>query len=206
VVFDGRGREFDGTVERIARSEVLVRLGAPRAAIAREPRVRVTLVQAILKGDRTDEVVRDAVMMGAAAIQPVVAARSEVTPAAVSRGRRRDRWQRVAVASAKQSGRAVVPEVLEPVALDSLLGPGAIGSAFMFVEPGAAGALPLSALEAAPPDQASVFIGPEGGWSAGELERASAVAHLVTLGSLTFRADAVAVIAIAALFTHWKEY
>ncbi len=44
-----------------------------------EARVAVTLAQAVLKGDKMDDVVRDAVMMGVAAIQPIVTARSEVT-------------------------------------------------------------------------------------------------------------------------------
>ena len=39
----------------------------------------MTLAQAVLKGDKMDDVVRDAVMMGVAAIQPIVPARSEVT-------------------------------------------------------------------------------------------------------------------------------
>ena len=48
-------------------------------------------------------------MMGAAEIQPVVTARTEVTRASLLRGRRRERWERIAVSSAKQCGRATVP-------------------------------------------------------------------------------------------------
>ena len=94
------------------------------AAVARRAGARnraspLTLAQAVLKGDKMDDVVRDAVMMGVAAIQPIVTARSEVTRAALERGHRRERWQRVAVSSAKQCGRAVVPAVLEPVAFST---------------------------------------------------------------------------------------
>src|ERR687891_618934 len=72
VVFDGHGREFDAVVEKATKSEVLVVIGALRQTAAREPRVALTLAQAVLKGDKMDGVVRDAVMMGAAAIQPMV--------------------------------------------------------------------------------------------------------------------------------------
>ena len=48
------------------------------------------MAQAVLKGDKMDDVVRDAVMMGAAAIQPIVTARTEVTLSALARGRRRE--------------------------------------------------------------------------------------------------------------------
>ena len=206
VVFDGRGREFEAVVERVTRSDVTVSVGRRRSPAA-EPRVAVTLAQAVLKGDKMDDVVRDAVMMGAAAIQPILAERSELTLAALERGRRRERWQRVAVASAKQCGRAVVPDVLEPVPFEELITPGPLGSAFMFVEPSAAEKVaPLAALRGGPPSEAAVFVGPEGGWTAEEIDRGDQVAHLVTLGSRTLRADAMAVVALSALFTLWGEY
>lgn len=209
-VFDGRGREFEAVVESTARGRARVRLGAARAA-APEPRVAVTLAQAVLKGDRMDEVVRDAVMMGVAAVQPIVSARSETTLAALQRGRRRERWARVAIASAKQCGRAIVPPVLEPRAFPdavaaltqlSLPGPG-----LMFVEPTAAdGMQTLAELGAAPPRETTVVVGPEGGWEAGEIERAAAACRLVTLGGRTLRADAMAIVALAALYAVWKEF
>ena len=47
----------------------------------------VTLVQAVLKGDKMDDVVRDAVMLGVAAIQPIVTTRAETTVAALYEAR-----------------------------------------------------------------------------------------------------------------------
>jgi 16S rRNA (uracil1498-N3)-methyltransferase len=207
VVFDGRGREFDAIVEKAGKSEVLVTVGAARTVVERELAVSLTLAQAVLKGDKMDNVVRDAVMMGIAAIQPMVTSRCEVTVAALVRGRRRERWQRVAVASAKQCGRSVVPEVIEPVAFEELVEPRSIGTAFTFVEPaGASRAKPLVSFAAMPPAEASLFIGPEGGWAPEEIDRAASVTHLVTLGRLTFRADAMALVALSALLTMWKEF
>jgi len=207
IVFDGRGREYDSVVDKVTKGEVLVVIAAVRPIVVREPRVAITVAQAVLKGDKMDEVVRDAVMMGAAGIQPMVTERSEITLATLERGRRRERWERVAISSAKQCGRAVVPPVLEPVTFDELVEPRAIGSAFMFVEPGAAEkVMPLASFDGTPPREASIFIGPEGGWTPDEIDRAAAVTHLVTMGSRTFRADAMAVVAIAALFTLWKEF
>ena len=97
-----------------------VRVDGARDAVA-EPRVAVTLAQAALKGDKMDDVVRDAVMMGVAAVQPFVTTRSEVTHAALVRGRRRERWERIAVASAKQCGRATVPAILEPQSFEDVV-------------------------------------------------------------------------------------
>src|SRR4029453_10701889 len=83
-IFNGRGTEFDAIVEDITRSRVRARLTGSRNATP-EPGVAVTLAQAVLKGDKMDDVVRDAVMMGAAAIQPMVTARTEVAVAALAR-------------------------------------------------------------------------------------------------------------------------
>lgn len=210
-VFNGRGQEFDAAVDRAARSEVRVVVRDRREPAAREPRVAITLAQAALKGDKMDDVVRDAVMMGVAAIQPVVTMRSEVALSSLQRGRRQERWQRIAVSSAKQCGRATVPPVREPRPFEAVLAALAAmalpGPALMFVEPSAAvGTVALADLDPAPPREATVLIGPEGGWSPDEIALASAACRLVTLGGRTLRADAMPVVALAALFAVWKEF
>ncbi|MBI4887478.1 MAG: 16S rRNA (uracil(1498)-N(3))-methyltransferase [Acidobacteria bacterium] len=209
-VFNGRGGEFEALVDSLSRAEVRVRVGAA-CAPAPEPRVAVTLAQAVLKGDKMDDVVRDAVMMGVAAVLPVVTARSEVTLASLARGRRRERWARVAIASAKQCGRATVPPILEPrtfadaaAALSALTLP---GPGLMFVEPSAgADAAPLGELAPLPPRETTAVVGPEGGWTREEVERGAAACRLVTLGGRTLRADAMALVALSALFALWREF
>src|SRR5262249_25486877 len=115
AVFDGRGHEFlarviAGQRQRDVRVQLLSAIEP-----AEEPAVPLTLVQAVLKGDKMDEVVRDAVMLGVAAIHPIVSNRSETTVAAVAKGPRLERWRRVALASVKQSRRATLPEIRLPL-------------------------------------------------------------------------------------------
>ena len=207
-VFDGRGHEFDAVVAEAMKSRASARLGAAREA-AREPRVAITLAQAVLKGDKMDDVVRDAVMIGVAAIQPIVTARTEVSVAALTRARRRERWQRLAVSAAKQCGRAVVPPVLEPIdtaTLFAALSASRGVTALLFAEPSTGVATRLSELDAVgPAAAATVIVGPEGGWTREEVERAQGC-RIVTLGRRTLRADAMAIAATAALFTVWGEY
>ncbi len=81
----------------------------------------LTLAQAVLKGDGMDEVVRDAVMLGVTRLLPLLTARSEMSRAHVDRSRRLDRWHRVAVSSAKQCGRAVVPPIDPPASFADAL-------------------------------------------------------------------------------------
>jgi len=209
-VFNGHGREFDATVEQADREGVRVRLG-DFAAAAPEARVAITLAQAVLKGDKMDDVVRDATMMGAAAIQPIITTRTEVTRGSLMRGRRRERWERIAISSVKQCGRATVPRVLDVIDFDELID--ALGKmllplpALMLVEPGAASpTTPASELDLSPQRGATVLIGPEGGWTPVEVERGAAVCRLITVGGRTLRADAMCVVALSAFFTMWREF
>lgn len=209
-VFNGLGGEFLATVAEAGRRGVYVRVSEARTP-APEPCVRVSLAMAVLKGDKLDEAVRDAVMVGAAAIVPVVAARTEASPARLARTRRVERWSRIAAAAAKQSGRATVPPVMEAADFDAL--PGMLRSgvlpqpAFLLVEPAFDGpALGVRDVDPRPPDAATVLVGPEGGWTHEEIDRAVQVCQPLRLGGRTLRADAAAVVALAALFSRWGEY
>ena len=203
AVFDGRGREFSARVVAIERRDVRVQLAA-RVEPAAEPSVALTLAQAVIKGDKMDDIVRDAVMLGVAAVQPLVTARTESTVAQLTTGNRLDRWRRVALASVKQSKRAVLPDIRRPLTLESFLQDPQTALTLMLVEPGAPGGgapEPLSALQGQPvPQDATIFVGPEGGWTEGELTLARSLGvRFVTMGQRTLRADATPVAAISVL-------
>src|SRR5205085_1201136 len=147
-------------------------------------------------------------MLGAAAMQPIVTKRTETTVAALMRGARLDRWRRVALASVKQSRRAVLPDIRLPLTFETVLDEPASVLRLMLVEPAAvADVEPLSAIPRNPPPaDATLFIGPEGGWSEPEWSAARAHGvHLVTLGRRTLRADAVPVAAISVLQFLWGD-
>jgi 16S rRNA (uracil1498-N3)-methyltransferase len=207
AVFDGRGGEFLARVASLARRDVRVQV-LSRLEPAAEAAVALTLVQAILKGDKMDDVVRDAVMLGVAAIQPIVTAHTDTTIAALVRGGRVERWRRVALASVKQSRRAVLPEIRTPLPFAGHLGDPPAALRLMLVEPAAsADAESLAAVQAlAVPGDAALLVGPEGGWSAEECAAARAAGvRLVTLGHRTLRADAVPVAAISVLQFLWRD-
>ena len=207
AVFDGRGHEFLARVASIVRRDVRLQI-VSRVDAAEESGVALTLAQAVLKGDTMDDVIRDAVMLGVSAVQPIVTRRSETTVAALMKGARVERWRRVALASVKQSRRAVVPEIRMPLSLETALDERAAALRVMLVEPSAAADVePLSVLrQTSPPSDAVLFVGPEGGWAPDEWT--SAAAHgvrLMSLGPRTLRADAVPVAAISVLQFLWQE-
>jgi 16S rRNA (uracil1498-N3)-methyltransferase len=169
--------------------------------------VAITLAQALLKSDKMDRVIRDAVMLGVAAIQPFVSRRTDVPMDAVKRGGRQDRWERTVIASVKQCGRAVVPPVHATRELGDLLRSTAEEMRVMFVEPGAGHRVAdMTSLEGTRPAEAVVFIGPEGGWDSEEIaDAANAGVTLVSFGARVLRADAAAAAVIPVLRYIWRD-
>ena len=206
AIFDGKGREALARVASVTSRRVTLHVVEPRAA-APEPRVAVTLAQALLKSDKMDRVIRDAVMLGVAAVQPFVSRRTDVPMKAVARGGRQDRWDRTVISSVKQCGRAVVPPVHETKEFGELLQSTAGKTRLMFVEPGAGSDVAeMTSLEGQRPTDAMVMVGPEGGWDAQEIaDAAAAGVTLLSFGARVLRADAAGAAVISVLRYIWRD-
>ena len=204
-VFDGRGNVWRAEIVQVGKKSAVVR-PIEQGTAAHELGVQLSLVVSVLKGDKLDDVVRDAVMMGVTSLQPVISDRSEVALAALARGSRIARWRRIAVASAKQCGRAVVPEIYDAAPLDRYLSDKRAAARVMCVEPSAALG-EIRPVQSIPKSGAvDLIVGPEGGWAVSEVAAAhDSGAILMSLGSRTLRADAVPIVALTALITTWGE-
>jgi 16S rRNA (uracil1498-N3)-methyltransferase len=209
-LFDGHGHEHAGRVERVERSRAWVSVGPRLPEGGREPSTFIVLAQALLKGDGMDQVVRDAVMLGVSRIIPLETEHCEMPARRVTTSGRVARWQRIAVASAKQCGRAVVPEVTAPRRLADGLGTFDGPERYLLVEPALAGSRPEPApgpLPTIPPPTTLLVVGPEGGWAPDEV--ALAVANgcrPLSLGPRTLRADAAAIVGLTALQVLWGGF
>ena len=204
-VFDGRGGMWRAEVVHAGKKSAAIR-PLQRLQPARELGVHVTLVMSVLKGDKMDDVVRDAVMLGVSAIHPVVSERSETSMAAMARSGRIARWERIAVSSAKQCGRAVVPAIHAATPLEWCWTEKTAATRVMCIEPSAAlgDVVPVQKVPKAATVQ--VIVGPEGGWSVTEVASAhDSGAILMSLGSRTLRADSVPIVGLTALLTSWGE-
>jgi 16S rRNA (uracil1498-N3)-methyltransferase len=204
-VFDGRGGLWRAEVVEAGKRSASVRAVEPLAP-APELTVPVVLVISVLKADKMDDVVRDAVMLGVTGILPVVSERSEISLAAVEKSHRVARWQRIAVSSAKQCGRAVVPVVGPAGGFAAYLAEPVSGVRLICVEPSVMPGGARSVQAVAKPAAAHVIVGPEGGWTADELGAALAAGAVpLSLGGRTLRADAAPIVALTALLTTWSE-
>ncbi len=199
-VFDGRGVEFEGRVVHTSRTAAVVSLDRPVEGLPAPP-VATTLVQAVLKGDKMDDVVRDATMVGVSRVIPVVTERTLVKLSSLERAHASERWQRVAIASAKQCRRAALPAIDPPRGFLEWLKTAPDGRRLLLVEPSAdSGAMSLKESISGDPAAVACAVGPEGGWTTAEQEAAAnAGCVLASLGPMTLRADAVGLVAISLI-------
>jgi 16S rRNA (uracil1498-N3)-methyltransferase len=190
--------EADGEIVAIGARDTRVRLSAPRPASASRLRA-ITLLQAFGKGDKTDQVVRDATALGAATIVIVASERSVVRlddPARAAARQRR--WRAIAVDAARQSGRGDLPDLSGPTALAGALA-AVTAPARVVLDPRAGepfGAL-LCGAERGP---IALLIGPEGGLAVGEIALAERHGFVpASLGTLVLRTETAAVAALGAV-------
>jgi 16S rRNA (uracil1498-N3)-methyltransferase len=182
-VVDGIGRLFAAELRGGTEAVVLEELAAPD-----DMEAEVSLFQAVPKGGRMDLVVEKVTEVGATTIVPLLTERGVVSP----REGKVDRWRRVAEAAARQSLRLRVPEVAEPVRFaDAVLRAGEAGVLLH----NAAGLPPVETVVGSP---SGLFVGPEGGWSEGELRVAEeAGMALGGLGPYRLRSETAGIVAVA---------
>ena len=203
TLFDDAGVEHEGVILSLSPRVATVRiLGS--AAPARESPLAITLYQGVPKGRKMDLVVEKATELGVVAIVPFVSAFGTVSVAAALT--KRERWQRIALAAAKQSGRTVIPEIGAALAFPEVLTAAATKDrALLFFEH--AGATLLPPADAEPRATTAAFVvGPEGGFSADEVTRALNGGLVVCgLGPRVLRTETAALIATALVQARWGD-
>lgn len=205
-VFDGAGKEFHCRVAESRRDAAQLNVISEVEPARPESPLRLTLAVALLKGEKFDLVVQKATELGVARILPIVTKHADIRLRDESDAAKRvARWQRIALEAAKQSGRAVVPEVDGPIAFGSLVQPASSDVAMpclMFSEREGQSLLEVGKNIPAKVSAITALVGSEGGWANEELDAArDAGWTIVTLGGRTLRAETAA-ITVAALIQH----
>ncbi len=191
VVFDGSGGEWQAEIQSAEPRAVSLLVGA-REEPEREAATRITLSQAVLKSDNFELVLQKATELGVAAIKPFTSERSVARSATTSR---RERWRRIIREAAEQSGRTIVPELLEEADLPGVLA--TPDQNIMLWEEERSGSL-RDALRGMSGESLNLVVGPEGGFSAAEADSARAAgAAVVGIGPRILRAETAGITAVA---------
>lgn len=202
-LLDGQGGEYPAEVVELTRKRVVVRLG-PREEGAGEHRARVVLCQGMLKAARFEWVLQKCAELGVAAVVPLLTERA-VAAAEATGEAKRQRWRRILAEAVEQCGASRLPELEHPRPLMRALAsaPPAAIALIPWEEETATPLMPAvrEAISAAGGadcvPEVRLFIGPEGGFSTGEVALARRHgARPVTLGPRILRAETAAVVAV----------
>jgi 16S rRNA (uracil1498-N3)-methyltransferase len=189
-IVDGRGNAYDALITSITRQAASCRITA-RAQGLHEPARILTLAAGMLKNpSRFDYLVEKASEIGAVRIVPLVTERT------IPRRAKTDRWQKLCVAAMKQSGRCVLPEVLQPVMFREFIS-SCEPLALKYI-PHERATVPLTPSPVPGERPAVVCIGPEGGFSDEEVAAAQEAGFQpVSLGARRLRTETAALVACA---------
>lgn len=195
-VFDGLGHEFLCTVEQVSKRGSVLGVVREIQPASPESPLQVTVAAAILPGEKFEITVQKAVELGVYRLRPLYTMRCEVKPGGSSR--RLERWQKIAVESAKQSGRARLMQIDEPIDFREFTASTDGDPTIFFSERDGSN---FSAIKP-PENKITAVFGPKGGWDDAELEAArSAGFTVITFGGRIMRAETAA-IAMTAILQH----
>ncbi|MFZ5642239.1 MAG: 16S rRNA (uracil(1498)-N(3))-methyltransferase [Bacillota bacterium] len=171
-LLDGTGRGANAVIEHIGKDEVHCQKVGPFTP-GGEPPVDVILVQGLAKGDKMDLIIQKSTELGVSGIIPLISQRTVVRVEQDRVSGKHSRWQRVAMEAAKQCRRARIPVVYSPCNL---------GEVLKKIPPDGFSLLPWEGERIVPlkralpedsPGKVYLFIGPEGGFEASEVEEAA---------------------------------
>ncbi len=202
VVCDGRGRAAVAVIGELGAAEAVLNL-AEEVAFAAESPLQVTLGLALAKGEAMEQVVRQATEMGVQRLVPFVSTCSEKC-APERAARRLARWQRQAQESLKSCQRLYLPEI-SPIEDFSavLMGPEEVK---LLCYEGERGGGLLAGLKRPRPTAVRLLIGPEGGFTPGEVAQArEAGFQVVSLGPRRLRVKTAVLAALAILQYAWGD-
>jgi len=201
LIFNGTGWEYKAVIRRRTVEGMELEITGRRALPAAE--IHVTLCQAVPKVEKMDGIIRHATELGAERIVPFLAERSVPRWRPEQFPRKRERWQKIAVEASRQCGRPDIPEIGEIVTFERMLRD-----------------VPESGLLLIPWEEETktgireilrdparsgikefvLVIGPEGGFSAGEIELARQAGFLsVSLGKRVLRVETASLAILAIL-------
>ena len=195
TLFNGDGKNYPGEISAMQRQSVLVKLLDSQVPGNESP-LKITLVQAISRGERMDYSLQKATELGVFCIQPVISSRVEVRLDDKRQARRLSHWQGVVISACEQSGRATVPEVQAPLLLEQWL---AAVDAYPRLVLDPAAVIKMSSFSITE-GALSILVGPEGGFTDEELERVrSGGVTAVSFGPRILRTETAGPAAIAVL-------
>lgn len=203
---DGCGTDYRCTVSDVAAGQVSLVVHAALPAQS-EAAVSCAVYMAFPKADKFEHVIQKATELGAAELVCFPSSRCVSRPDERALAKKRERWQKIAASAAEQSGRGRIPEVLVMPSYAAALARAAQAELAVCFYENEKSRTFRAAIEAGPFRTAALLTGPEGGFSAEEIEQAAAAGlQICTLGSRILRCETAPLCALSALMYAAGEF
>ncbi len=201
VISCGKGIDYECEIKEFMEDAIMLAISGETPAVTELP-VSITLFQALPKQDKMELVIQKAVELGVQEIVPVRTRRCVVKLDEKKEKKKIMRWQSIAEAAAKQSGRGMIPKVHSVMDFDRALQMAETMDNLL---------IPYELCEsmkesvqhmkqAAEGKSIGVFIGPEGGFERGEIETAVARgATPISLGKRILRTETAGMTTLSVL-------
>jgi len=202
ILADGSGSQRYGTVIDLTRQQAIIDLIEPQTEPCESP-LRLVLALALLKADTIDLVIEKVTELGVTEVLLFTSTRSVVREASAHR---LARWHRIARSATKQCQRNTIPPVSALFSFDTLLNRKSESLRLLFWEgaPDASRGKPMVLAEDI--DSALAVVGPEGGFTHDEVQRAAnAGFHVTGLGPRTLRAGTAGIAAVTICQFLWGD-
>ena len=204
ILFDNTGKEYEAELVECKPSRVTARIISAAFPAVESP-LKITLAQALIKGNSFDKLITLSAELGCARIIPLFTARTVLKLGKAAAADRVKRWERIAQEAAAQSGRVKVPVVEMPLEFKEFLARQSQGLNIILYERGGVGQLRemLKDVEGGQSEAMTLLAGPEGGFEPAEVELAINSGFKVWgLGPRVLRAENAGAIAMSILQYH----
>lgn len=195
-VTDGGGDDYGCQIEEITKDEVVLKV-CYKQACESEPSCRVTIYQGVPKSSKMEDIIQKCVELGVCKIVPTLTKRCVSRPDDKAAGKKNQRYQKIALEAAQQSGRGIVPKIENMKTLCQAIAEDESDVKIVFYEGGGEKLADIVKLDT---ESVSVFIGPEGGFEQEEVEQIEASGGVrATLGKRILRTQTAPVAALTAI-------
>ncbi|KTD07664.1 16S rRNA (uracil(1498)-N(3))-methyltransferase [Legionella jamestowniensis] len=195
TLFRGDNYEFEAVITAVHKKKVVVNILNQRLVNRESPR-SIHLAQAISKGERMEIVIQKAVELGVSSITPLLSERSVVRLDEERMEKKLAQWQAIAIAACEQCGRNQVPKIEASLYLNDYLQRHLHALKFVLHPDMGKSWRDYQILT----DNIALLIGPEGGFSAQEIEQIlSYNFNPLSLGPRVLRTETAAIAALSVL-------
>lgn len=201
LVFNGEGGEYEAQLIAVERRSAVIAVER-FVEVDRESPLKMELAIGISRGERMDWVVQKATELGVSTITPLFTERTEVKLDSKRQESRLKHWEQIIISACEQSQRTRLPTIGEPLGFHDFL-ESCSAQHKLILHPSAEN----SSLQTEAATSVCVLVGPEGGFSEGEVRSSiSAGFKAWQLGPRILRTETAPVAALSILQALWGDY